>query len=204
MLTFTITAFLSLFVTINPFGSIPILLTITEEVGAKAIRVMVRRAAVVMALVLMLFAVVGQPLMAYLHLSLPAIRIAGGIILFLIALNMIQAERPKVKSRPEEEAEAMDKEDVSIVPLAVPMLAGPGAITTVLVLSRESSGLEQWGVIVAAIVVVGFIAYLILSRAALLLQLLGRTGINVFTRLMGLLLAAMAVQFVLNGLREAL
>jgi multiple antibiotic resistance protein len=154
--------------------------------------------------ILIIFALAGKLILDIFHLSLSAIRISGGIILFILALNMIQAERAKMKNRRDEEREAKDKPDVSIVPLAIPMLAGPGSITTILVLTGQHPTPLYLAIIIAAIVFSGLMTYVILTRATVLFNILGKTGINIFTRIMGLLLAGLAVQFIINGIAGAL
>ena len=202
MLNFAVTAFLTVFIIVNPLGNTPVVLAITEEHTIAERKQIVRRASLVMVGVLCLFTLLGQYILDFFHLSIAAIAISGGIILFLIALDMIQAERIKVKTRPEEESEAMAKEDVSVVPLGIPILAGPGSITTVIILASQSESFVQLGIVVAAIFLTGLIAYFVLSKSAFILKLVGRTGVNVGTRLMGLLLCALAVQFVINGIYD--
>lgn len=204
LLTFALTTFTSIFFIVNPLGNTPVFLALTEHETPPAVKRIVQRASLTMVGVLWLFALGGHHILAIFHLSLSAIRISGGIILFFIALSMIQADRTKVKSRREEESEARDKPDISIVPLGIPMLAGPGSITTILVFTSQNKTPLHIGIILLAIVFSGLMTYIILTRSAILLSILGRTGVNIFTRLMGLLLSALAVQFVLNGIAGAL
>jgi multiple antibiotic resistance protein len=204
ILTFAVTSFISIFFIVNPLGNAPVFLAITENESAMARTAMVRRAAITMVGILIIFALAGKLILDIFHLSLSAIRISGGIILFILALNMIQAERAKMKNRRDEEREAKDKPDVSIVPLAIPMLAGPGSITTILVLTGQHPTPLYLAIIIAAIVFSGLMTYVILTRATVLFNILGKTGINIFTRIMGLLLAGLAVQFIINGIAGAL
>ena len=136
-------------------------------------------------------------------ITLPAFRTAGGLILWFVARDMLRGERPTQESR-EEVLEVQAKDDVALMPLAIPMLAGPGAISTVIVLAGEAHSPAQVVTVYAAIVVTGVVSYLSLRLGEPLLTRLGRTGIRVTTRIMGLLLAAVAVQFVLTGVKEAL
>jgi multiple antibiotic resistance protein len=133
---------------------------------------------------------------------MPAFQVAGGLILFLVALDMIRAQRP-TQERPDELSEGRAKEDVALTPLAIPMLAGPASLSTVATLMSQAKGAAEAMVVYLAIVVAAVVTGVTLQLAAPLHRLLGRTGIHVLTRVFGLLLAAIAVQFVLDGLRAA-
>lgn len=135
---------------------------------------------------------------------LGAFRIAGGILLFSIAMNMLYAQRSGARITSAEEQRESGKEDVSIIPLAIPLLSGPGAITTVVVLKKQSRGIFEDLTIVLSIVIVCLISYFIFKRAEAVINRLGETGLRVFARLMGLILAVIAVQFVINGIRDVL
>jgi multiple antibiotic resistance protein len=135
-------------------------------------------------------------------ITLPAFKIAGGIILMQIGLDMLQGKQSPQKSSAEEQQEGTEKSDASIIPLGMPMLAGPGAISTVMVLVGESHSIWQHGVIYATILLTAFISYLVLAGADRVRGYLGETGIRILMRLMGLLLVALAVQFVANGLTD--
>jgi multiple antibiotic resistance protein len=135
-------------------------------------------------------------------ITLPAFKIAGGIILLQIGMDMLQARQSGTKVTPEETQEGTAKEDASIIPLGMPMLAGPGAISTVMVLVGESHTVWQHIVVYATILLTAYISYLILAGAGRVRRYLGETGIRILMRLMGLLLVALAVQFVVNGLTD--
>ena len=148
---------------------------------------------------LLTFAVVGGPLLSYLGISVGALQIAGGILLFRIAVDMVFAQVRR-ETR-EEAAEARGKEDISVFPLAIPLIAGPGALASMLVLGSEAHGdPAAFGVVLAMAAVVLVVAYVFLRLSARLARLLRQTGINVETRVLGLLLAALAVQYVTDGL----
>jgi multiple antibiotic resistance protein len=158
-----------------------------------------RRAVLIAGTVLLLFAFVGGPLLAYLGISFFALRIAGGILLFRIAVDMVFAQFRR--ETPEEEAEARTKEDISVFPLAIPMISGPGALASVLILAADAKGDPELFVLVfGAAAVVLSVAYLFLRGSTRIAGLLGHTGINVVTRVLGLILAALAVQYVADGL----
>jgi multiple antibiotic resistance protein len=135
-------------------------------------------------------------------ITLPAFRTAGGLILWLVAMDMLRGERRTQEGR-EEVMEGQTKEDVALTPLAVPMLAGPGAISTVIVLSTQARGFVETLVVYAAVVTTGVVTYVVLHLGEPLFEQLGKTGIRVMTRIMGLILAAIAVQFVFSGVKEA-
>ncbi|MGB6820824.1 MAG: MarC family protein, partial [Candidatus Acidiferrales bacterium] len=152
------------------------------------------------AIVLCSFALAGSLIFKLFGITLPAFKIAGGIILMQIGIDMLQAKQSGQRSTPEETKEGTAKEDASIIPLGMPMLAGPGAISTVMVLVGESHTLWERGIVYAAIIVSSLAGYLILAGADRVRRYLGETGIRILMRLMGLLLVALAVQFVANGL----
>ncbi|NSX55301.1 MarC family protein [Parasulfitobacter algicola] len=191
-----ITAFVTLFVIIDPIGLAPLFVALTQGMTPTERRAIAARACVISIGILLLFAFFGEAVLGFIGISMPAFRIAGGILLFLTALDMLFERR---QSRREDQAE--ERPDPSVFPIAIPLLAGPGAITTIILLTGD----EDWtgfaaitGVMVAvmAIVFIMFMASNLVERA------LGKTGINVVTRLLGMLLAALAVQFVLDGMRD--
>ena len=151
---------------------------------------------------LSVFAVAGSLIFKMFGITLPAFKIAGGIILLQIGMDMLQARQSGTKVTPEETEEGTEKEDASIIPLGMPMLAGPGAISTVMVLVGESHTVVQHVVVYATILLTAYLSYLILAGADGVRRYLGETGIRILMRLMGLLLVALAVQFVANGLTD--
>jgi len=205
MLDFTITALVSLLFLVDPPGTIPPFLALTARYAPRKRRKTALVACVAATTIMMAFALVGTWLFAYLGLSLPAFQIAGGLILFLVALDMIR-EKHAPATAAVEEAEAdgsADAGDVAITPLAVPLLAGPAALSTVAVLmSRAANPLESAGVFVA-IALTGLTTYATLRLADPIQRRLGATGIGVVGRVLGLVLAGIAVQFVLDGLAAA-
>ena len=192
-----ITAFVALFVVIDPIGLAPLFIALTRGAAPRARFIIGARAVAVAAALLLLFGLAGEAVLDFLGISLPAFQIAGGILLFLTALDMLFDRRTK---RREDQAHTLE-EDPSIFPLAMPLIAGPGAIATVILLSGQAQGdplylAQVMGV--AALVLGGVV--LLFSLASPVERLLGPTGINVVTRLLGMLLAALSVQFVLNGI----
>ena len=192
-----ITAFVALFVVIDPVGLAPLFIALTRGAAPRVRFIIGARAVAVAAALLLLFGLAGESVLEFLGISLPAFQIAGGILLFLTALDMLFDRRTK---RREDQAHTLE-DDPSIFPLAMPLIAGPGAIATVILLSGQAQGdpLYLAQVMGVAAAVLG-VVLLLFSLASPVERLLGPTGINVVTRLLGMLLAALSVQFVLNGI----
>lgn len=202
VLTFALLAFSSVFFLVDPFAVVPTFLAMTGDTGTIKRRSMARRAALTCAAVLCVFAVAGSFIFRIFGITLPAFKIAGGIILLQIGIDMLQARRSGTNETPGEAAEGAAKDDASIIPLGIPMLAGPGAISTVMVLVGQSHTWWQHATIYASILLTSLLSYIILSAASRVRNFLGETGIRILMRLMGLLLTAIGVQFVLNGLSD--
>ncbi|WP_304616429.1 MarC family protein [Paracoccus sp. (in: a-proteobacteria)] len=193
-----ITAFVTLFVVIDPVGLAPIFIALTPDMSAAERRRIGLRALVVAAILLMLFGLVGEAILTGIGISLPAFRIAGGLLLFLTALDMLFERRTE---RREGQAEADPPgHDPSVFPLAMPLLAGPGALATMILLVGEGRGVGHVVMINVMMLAVLGIAMLLFVLATPLARALGRTGTMVVTRLLGMLLAALSVQFVIDGL----
>jgi multiple antibiotic resistance protein len=197
---FCLLAGTSILFLVDPFAVIPMFLAITDGMPTPERQLMARRASLTCGILLSVFAVAGSLIFKAFGITLPAFKIAGGIILLQIGLDMLQARQSGTRSTPEETQEGTAKEDASIIPLGMPMLAGPGAISTVMVLIGESHQVWQHVVIYSMIVLTSVISYMILAGADRVRRYMGETGIRILMRLMGLLLVALAVQFVANGL----
>ncbi|HOW58396.1 MAG TPA: NAAT family transporter [Candidatus Omnitrophota bacterium] len=200
LLDFTILSFASLFVIVDPIGLIPAFLAMTHENTIQERARMALMAAMITFFILMLSFFAGQALLNAFGISLPAFEIAGGIVLLLVALDMLQARRTATKETQEEKAEGMTKHDVAITPMAIPMLAGPGAITAVILLKNKAETLAFHLVLLGNIVLVSLLTFFILWIVAIKSKSLSVIAIKIMARLMGLILAAIAVQFILNGL----
>jgi multiple antibiotic resistance protein len=200
LVNFAITSFASIFIIVDPPGNIPVFLSLTGDYDERRRRRVSRAAALTCFAVLSAFTLAGPAIMSFFHISLPALRIAGGIILFTIGMQMLYVLRTRVKVTPEEEEEWAAKDEVGIVPMGFPMLAGPGAITSVVVLSQSSPHPFAIPIVLACVAVVAGLAYLTMVQSEYLKRLLGQVGINVTMRLMGLILTVIAVQFVIDGL----
>ncbi len=201
---FALSTFTTLLFVVDPAGVVPLFLSITAKESPRERKRTALRASIAAFFTLSTFAFLGGVLFKTLGISLGAFRIAGGILLFLLAVDMLRAQRSRTRTSPEEEAEGVDKPDVSVFPLAIPMLAGPGASSTVMVLvSRADTWIER-GCVALMIAVTAVLCYWVLRSANLIERRLGQTGMNVLERIMGLILAATAVQFVIEGVRAAL
>jgi multiple antibiotic resistance protein len=199
---FALVTFTSVLFIVDPIAAVPTYLVITQLETPLERRRTARRACVAMTLLLIFFAATGTLLFRAFGITLAAFRTAGGLILWFVAIDMLRGERRTQEGREElEEGEA--KEDVAFTPLAIPMLAGPGAISTVIVIAGQARGLGDSLIVYGAIVLTGAISYFTLRLGEPLLIRLGKTGIRVVTRIMGLILAAVAVQFVFSGVKEA-
>ncbi len=199
---FSLLALSSIFFLVDPFAAIPAFLAITEGSDRKRHQRMARKGALTCFIVLTTFALAGKFIFRMFGITLPAFEIAGGVILLLIGIDMIEARRSPTQESSDETAEATAKDDAGIVPLGIPMLAGPGAISSVMVLVGQATKLWEMGVVLAAILVTATLSYLILSGANRVRGIMGETGIRILVRIMGLLLVALAVQFFVNGLTD--
>jgi multiple antibiotic resistance protein len=199
-LQFAATAFATAITIIDPVGMIPLTLVSTASIAPRRQRV-VNEAVLVAAAVILVMGLIGRALLAYLGITLPAFTIAGGILLFLIAIDMLFARPTGAKQTKEEARSARDAENPAVFPLAVPMIAGPGTIATVLLLAGLTHGDEMRILTVfLAYATALVLTWLCMSSATYIQRIVGKTGIHVVTRLLGIILAALAVQFVINGL----
>lgn len=201
MLEYAFLTFGSLFAIVDPFAAIAPFLAMTSRDTPQQRRRTARTACVTAAGVMAAFALLGPSIFHMFGITLPAFQVAGGLVLLLSALDMLRAQKSPMKETPEELAEGMDKDDVAITPLAIPLLAGPGAITTSIVLSGRAASLPQKAIFFALIGLVAFVSYWTLVLASDSAKKLSPTLLNIVTRLMGLLLAAIGVQFILSALK---
>lgn len=201
-LQFGLLAFTSIFFLVDPLAAVPTFLVITAGDDAAERRRTAKTAAFTCCVVLLGFAFAGTLIFRLFGITLVSFKIAGGVILLLIGLDMLRARRSPTKETDDETREGAEKENAGIIPLGIPMLAGPGSISTVMVLMGQSSEWWQTASICIAVVVTAVLSYLVLAGAGRVRRYLGETGSRVLTRLMGLLLTAIAVQFILNGLAD--
>jgi multiple antibiotic resistance protein len=201
---FSVLALSSIFFLVDPFAAIGSFLAITENADQARRKRMARKGAITCFIVLTSFALAGQLIFRMFGITLPAFEIAGGLILLLIGLDMLQAKRSPTQEASGDTEEASHKEDAGIVPLGIPMLAGPGAISSVMVLVGQVPGMWRWemGAILGSIAITSLVSYWVLAAAGRVRAVMGETGIRILVRIMGLLLVALAMQFFVNGLTD--
>ena len=197
---FLITAFVTLFVVIDPIGTAPLFLALTQGMDAARRRMIGIRACVIAAILLALFGLAGEDFLRFIGISMPAFQIAGGLLLFLTALDMLFDRRSQRRQEHADEGDGALADDPSVFPLAMPLIAGPGAMATMVLLigetGRSAHGMALITGVMLVVIVLVLLAFLL---AVPIERVLRRTGTMVMTRLFGLLLAALSVQFVLNG-----
>ena len=204
MLDLFISAFVTLFVVIDPPGCAPIYASLSAGADARMRRSMAIRAVLIAGAILVFFALFGEALLSFLHIDLDSFRIAGGIMLFIIAVDMVFEKRTERREQRAEKIMATPEvEDVSVFPMAMPMIAGPGSIASVMLLVSQNEGLDRAGVIFAALVAVLLLTMAALLTAGPLMRVMGQKAEAVITRLLGVLLAALAAQFVIDGLKAS-
>ena len=205
MIELYISSLITFFVVIDPPGCAPIYAGLTAGASPAHSRAMAIRAVMVASGILLVFALFGEVLLHGLGISLASFRIAGGIMLFLIALEMVFEKRTERREdRAAKVANDPEVEDVSIFPMAMPMIAGPGSIASVMLLMSRNSGIERSAVVLAAMVTILLLTLIALLSAGPIMRVLGAKIEAVITRLLGVLLAALAVQFVIDGLEATL
>ena len=205
LLTFAAVTGSAIFFVVDPLAVLPSFLAMTVGDSIEKKRLTAKKAALATMVTLLVFAAAGNVIFQTFGITLGAFRIAGGVLLFLLALDMMRAKQSPVRQTAEEELEGAAKDDIAIIPLTIPMLAGPGAIATTMVCISNAHGRVAYiAIVVAAIVVTSIAVFFILRSAILVERRLGTTGLNVLTRVMGLILAAVAVQFIINGIADVL
>jgi multiple antibiotic resistance protein len=206
VLSFAFVSFSAVFVVVDPFAAVPFFLAMTGDESPRQRRQTARRAAIAAGGVLAAFALTGALVFRVLGISLGAFKIAGGVLLLITAVDMLRARPSEARITQGELASGVAKEDVAIVPLAMPLLAGPGSIATVVVLMGRARSAHPWhaAIILLAIGLTALAAYVVLAGASRVDRVLGKTGLNILERASGLLLAAIAIQFMIDGIGETL
>jgi len=192
--------FLALLVIVNPVGAVPLFVSMTEQHTVDEKRRIARAASAAVAVVLVLAAIAGQPLLAFFGITIASFKVGGAILILLLAISMMHATPTGEKQTPEEAREAEDKESIAVVPLAIPLLSGPGAISTTIIYSTGRSSLSHILLIIACCLLVSLVTWVALRAATPVSLWLGKTGLNIAIRLMGLLLAAVAVEIFTSGI----
>ncbi|HFD81250.1 MAG TPA: NAAT family transporter [Gammaproteobacteria bacterium] len=189
---------------VNPLGAVPIFLSLCEDRSEAQCRQVAATAALAVAIILVLSTWAGDAILAFFGIGVPAFRAGGGLLILLMAINMLHARRGHTRQSPEEADEASGKENIAVVPLAIPLMAGPGAISLVIVDAHQSSGWIDRLILSAGIILVALTVWIALRMATPIGEKLGITGLNIATRVMGLLLAAIGMQMLTAGLVELL
>jgi multiple antibiotic resistance protein len=202
--SFYLLCFGSLFSIVDPFAAVPIFLALTGRQSREGQSRPALRASITCFVVLSAFGLAGRLIFSFYGFTIGAFKIAGGILLFAVALDMVHAKPSNARTTNEERTEAEAKEDVGLMPLGLPLLSGPGAIATVMVLGGKAKDVAEKIGVHVAVFAVSLITFLVLRSSVWVAKFFGRTGINVIVRIMGLILAAVAMQFVIDGLVESL
>ncbi|MBO9445326.1 MarC family protein [Ruegeria sp. R14_0] len=197
-LAFFVTAFTTMFVVIDPFGTTPIFVALTQDMDPATRRKTAIRSCLTAVCILVAFAAFGEAVLGFVGISMEAFRVAGGALLFLTALDMLFDRRTK---RREDRAEEEEHPDPSVFPLAIPLIAGPGSIATIILLAGQNPGIQGIAAACAVMLAVMAVVFVFFLAGGMIARILGKTGLNVLTRLLGMLLAALSVQFILDGLK---
>ena len=192
--------FLALLVIVNPVGAVPLFAAMTADNNEGEKKRIARTSSTAVAIVLIVAAVGGQPLLAFFGITIASFKVGGAILILLLAISMMHGEQSKEKQTPAEAREAEDKERIAVVPLAIPLLSGPGAISTIIIYATAQSSMAHLAAIIACGVLVALVTWIALRVATPVSQWLGKTGVNIAMRLMGLLLAAVAVEIFASGI----
>lgn len=198
-----ITVFTTLFVIIDPPGLAPIFLALTQGLSGAQRRTIALRACLIAAVLMVVFLFLGEAVLGFVGISMPAFRIAGGLLLFLTALEMLFQRRQSRREGNATEGASEHEDDPSVFPLALPLIVGPGAITTIILFSGQATTIADTAALMGVMGVVLLFTFLSFLASPAIERLLGKTGINIVTRVLGMLLAALAIQFVLDGIRQS-
>lgn len=199
IITFGVLSFTSFFTLINPLGTMPIFMTMTADLDKESRNQTAKKASIVSFITILIFAFSGQLLFNFFGISVNSFRIVGGVIFFLMGMDMLQARLGKVKLSSSEVKTYVN--DISVTPLAIPMICGPGALTNAIVMMEDAKSFETKLVLIITVFLVIVVTYLILYSSSKIIKILGQTGINVMMRLMGLIVMVIAVEFFFSGLK---
>lgn len=198
-----ITAYTALFIIIDPLGMAPLFVALTQGMSATRRRVIALRAVTIAAFLLLIFLLAGQAVLDFVGISLPAFRIAGGVLLFLTALEILFQKRQARREDNATEGQSDNQEDPSVFPLALPLIVGPGAIATIILLTSQAETAADIAAIGGVTLAVLLTTLASFMAAGWIERILGKTGINILTRVLGMLLAALATQFIVDGVRQS-
>ena len=201
-LSFFLLTFSSLFTLLNPIGIVPIILSLTESSNLQEYNKIIRKSTLFACLILLVFALMGKLIFSFYGITVYAFKIAGGILFLRIGINMVEVTMSRTKSTPKESEEAANNEDIALTPIGIPLIAGPGAITSVMILSAQATTFTHKLIFYLNIVLTLFITFILLKIAKKLTKILGTTGLRVIERIMGMILMVVAIQFIIDGLNE--
>jgi multiple antibiotic resistance protein len=187
---------------VNPVGAIPVFIKLTDSQSMEERYRTCRHSAVTTGMVLLVSLALGETVLAFFGITIASFRVGGGILIMLIAISMLHAQTSQTKHTEEEARDSMERDTVAVVPLGIPLLAGPGAISTIILNAQRYSSLSHYLILVAEILLVALSVWLSLRSAPFIAALLGRTGINIVTRIMGLIMTAVGVEFIATGMKE--
>ena len=204
--SFFLNTFIALLVIVDPFALLPVYISLTERFTKEEQKRTIHKSMIASTVLLFVFAITVLGFFKFFGITLPAFQIAGGFLLMYIGIDQLNLKRERMDK--EEEEESHEKEDISIFPLAMPLMAGPGAISTVVLMTTQITAKENYSILFSilfvAILLVMLVCYLTLSASSILMKLLGKTGLNLVSKLMGIVICAIAVQFVINGVEHLL
>lgn len=201
-ITYALLCLTSFFTLINPFGTMPLYMAMTSELSEAERKNTARKASIVALITIIAFALTGQLMFKFFGISVNSFRTVGGVIFFIMGMDMLQARITQIKIKDDEVKSYVS--DISITPLAIPMICGPGAITNAIVLMEDADSLLKKIILIASVVVIMALTYVVLYSSSRLTKLLGQTGINVMMRIMGLIMMVIAVEFLFSGLKPIL
>ncbi len=203
-LEFFILCFSSLFALINPMGIVPIFISITNDYNQKEKNKIALKAIIFSLIVLIIFSLIGDLIFSFYGITIHAFRIAGGILLFKISLDMVESKRSRTRTTPVEMEEAEEKEEVAYTPLGVPLIAGPGSIASIMILSSESKNYTDKMVLFLSLLIVLLITLLIFRSSKILSKYFKRSGLRIMQRIMGLILMVISIEFILKGAEQTI
>ncbi len=192
----------SLIAVVNPFGAIPIYLSLSYGVEKSKQLRLTKVIALSVPLILLISLFLGEVILSFFGITIASFKTGGGILILLMAIAMMHARPSGVTQTKEELHEGESKESIAVVPISMPLLAGPGAISTVILYGHKGNGMAHYALIASDIIILGIILWLVFLLSPLISERLGKTGMNIITRIMGLILAAIAIEFIANGLKE--
>lgn len=193
--------FIGIMAIVNPIGAIPIFISLTTGTSRTEREKIINVVALTVGIILLAALFFGELILHFFGISIHSFRVGGGILLLLIAISMLNAKVSSIVQTREEAEESKDKESIAVVPLSIPLLAGPGAISTIIIDAHKASGIGHYGIIAVEIMALSLSLWVVLRLAPIISSRISATGINIFTRIMGLILAAIAVEFIANGMK---